>query len=390
MNPPPSHSTCSAQRPGRLLLRVSVVLSLAWLVACSEGPAQPAAVAPASAGQRFAAVADVLPMPAQPAFETHELSWRDEARSRDVAARLYLPAAAVGAVDPAGDGARPAADPVPLVVFSHGIGGSRAGYTYLGQYWAAHGYAVLHVQHAGSDRELWFGNPLTLVSRLQTAAREEEAVHRVRDLSFALDHLLAGPFAARLDPSRIAAAGHSYGANTVMLAAGAQVQRGTQVLALRDARIRAAVILSAPPFYGEPDLAAILRPVSVPTLHITATADDIRIPGYYSGYADREAVYEAMSASERALVVFRDGSHSVFTDRLGTGGAALNPRIKAATRELALAFLDARLRGVAGSVGAAAERHVDLLARLDERHAACDAACPVTHLPVADRTAARP
>ena len=39
------------------------------------------------------------------------------------------------------------------------------------------------------------------------------------------------------------------------------------------------------------------------------------------------------------LAVFKDGSHSIFTDRMGTGGVALNPQVKVATRQLALAFL---------------------------------------------------
>jgi hypothetical protein len=37
---------------------------------------------------------------------------------------------------------------------------------------------------------------------------------------------------------------------------------------------------------------------------------------------------------------FKDGSHSIFTDRTGTGGLNLNPQVKIATRQLALAFLD--------------------------------------------------
>jgi hypothetical protein len=52
-----------------------------------------------------------------------------------------------------------AATALPLVVFSHGIGGSRQGYSYLGRHWASQGYASLHLQHVGSDRNLWFGNP---------------------------------------------------------------------------------------------------------------------------------------------------------------------------------------------------------------------------------------
>lgn len=339
---------------------LALIAAAALVTACADAPqgnASRAAPSPSPLlANRFAQVADVLPMPAAGDFETHYLAWTDPARSREVLAKLYLPAAESGQ-----------RGPVPLVVFSHGIGGSREGYTYLGKYFASHGYASLHVQHVGSDRQLWFGNPLTLLSRLQAAAREEEALNRVRDLSFALDQVLGGPLAAQLDARRIVAAGHSYGANTVMLASGAQVRRDGVALDLRDARIRAAVIISAPPFHGEPDLAAILSPLRVPTLHITATADDIRIPGYSSGLREREAVFDATGGHAKSLVVFRDGSHSIFTDRLGTGGVELNPRVKAATREAALAFLDEQLRGGQTALQDWRGRHGDLIARFEHR-----------------------
>lgn len=284
-----------------------------------------------------------------------DFDWFDTARGRAVPVRLYLPA------EPAAGAA--AAAPLPLVVFSHGIGGSRRGYSYLGRHWAAQGCASLHLQHVGSDRTLWTGNPLFLAGRLQAAAQESEATARVRDLSFALDQLLAGPLAARLDANRIVAAGHSYGANTTLLAAGAQVQRGGQPLQLRDPRIKAAIVISAPPFYGEAAPAQVLGAIGVPSLHITATEDVIRVPGYYSPAEDRVAVFEATGGPAKALAVFAGGSHSIFTDRAGTGGALLNPQVKAATQALSTAFLRSVFDGDAGALRLAGQRFGALLSR---------------------------
>ena len=193
-------------------------------------------------------------------------------------------------------------------------------------------------------------------------------MNRARDVSFALDQVLAGELAARIDPQRIAAAGHSYGANTTLLAAGAQVVREGRAMDFADARIRAAVVISAPPFYGEADPQAILQHVRVPTLHITSTADDIRIPGYYSGADDRAVVYASTGSARKALAVFRDGSHSMFTDRLGTGGAQLNPQVKAATRELALDFLRSVFDDRPGGFEPLASRHQALLQRFEHRY----------------------
>jgi len=307
----------------------------------------------AAALTAFAALGAARGLCAQeaPAFEALEFDWLDAARQRPVPVRLYLPHAATPE------------QPAPLVVFSHGIGGSRRGYSWLGQHLAAHGVASLHPQHVGSDRALWRGDLFSIVSRLQDAAQADEALARVHDLRFALDTLLDSALAPRLDARRMAAAGHSYGANTTLLASGARVQAAGQTLALADARLRAAIVMSAPPFYGQADLRPILAGVTLPTLHVTATEDVIRIPGYHSGFEDRLAVFEATASARKWLAVFEGGSHSIFTDRTGTGGAQRNPRVKQATRELVLAFLSQVWDGQGAALAQWPERHAELLAR---------------------------
>lgn len=298
------------------------------------------------------ALAPAFPLQArEPAFGVLDLDWADGRRQRPVPVRLYLPEGGA---------------PVPLVVFSHGLGGSRRGYRYLGEYFAGHGVASLHLQHVGSDRQLWGGNPLAMLGRLQAAAQEGEAMARVQDLRFALDTLLAGDLAPRIDASRIVAAGHSYGANTTLLACGARVQREGRPMDLLDPRLRAAIVISAPPFYGQVDAAKILHNVTVPSLHVTCTEDIIRIPGYFSDAHDRVAVFDATGSTHKWLAVFEGGSHSVFTDRSGTGGAALNPQVKAATRELALAFVRGVLDGDAEALAEWPRRHAGMLARFSE------------------------
>ena len=281
-------------------------------------------------------------------FETLDLDWADARRQRPVPVRLYLPQTR---------------EPLPLVVFSHGIGGSRRGYSWLGQHFARHGIAGLHLQHVGSDRDLWTGSLFSVIGRLQGAAQDAEAMARAQDLRFALDTLLTGELAPRFDASRIVAAGHSYGANTALLASGAREEREGRVVALRDERVRAAIVISAPPFYGEAEPRRILQAVTVPSLHVTCTEDIIRIPGYYSGAEDRVAVFDATGSTRKWLAVFAGGSHSMFTDRGGSGGATLNPQVKEATRALALAFLQTVFDGDDAGLRLWPQRHAAILAR---------------------------
>lgn len=290
-----------------------------------------------------ALAAAALPLRADEAFDTLDLDWLDESRQRAVPVRLYRPRQT---------------GPWPLVVFSHGIGGSRLGYAYLGRHFAAHGVASLHLQHVGSDRSLWGGNVFSLVGRLQAAAQDSEAIARARDLGFALDRLLDGPLGEPVDRTRIVAAGHSYGANTALLAAGATVQRGGGAVALRDPRVAAAIAISAPPFYGETDLKPILGGIALPSLHVTTTEDVIRIPGYYSAAEDRLAVFDAIGSRDKCLAQFNQGRHSTF---VGRGGEA-DP-VVVATRELALAFVQRSFGLPGGDLAGWRQRHQGIVAR---------------------------
>ena len=139
--------------------------------------------------------------------------------------------------------------------------------------------------------------------------------------------------------------------------------RQGRVVTCQDERFSAGIVISAPPFYGESDLTAVLGHVSVPTVHITATEDVIEIPGYRSGAADRLQVFDAIGDPRKLLAVFQAGSHSIFTDRMNTGGQELNPKVKAATRELSLAYLRLVLDGDGAPLRDWQGRHAALLAR---------------------------
>ena len=352
-----------ACRPGRRPRAWALVRALIGALGLAAGlcSAQPV---PAAAAAAASAVAPVAMAQAQaqapaaaptadaaPAFSVQEFDWQDSRRNRAVPVRLYWPAVAS------------AGRPVPLIVFSHGIGGTRRGYSYLGQFWASQGYASLHLQHVGSDRAIWTGNVFSTFGRLQAAAQEDEALARVQDLRFALDQMLAGPMAPQIDTSRLIAAGHSYGANTTLLAVGARVERDGRPLDLRDARLKAAIVISAPPFYGEASAERILGAIEVPSLHITATDDIIRVPGYFSPASDRLAVYEATGGQGKALAVFEGGSHNIFSDRGYSGGAGLNAQVKAATQALSMAFFGQVFEGDAQGLGVWRQRFGGLLSR---------------------------
>ena len=257
----------------------------------------------------------------------------DVNRQRLVPSRLYMP-----------EGASPE-QPVPLIVFSHGLGGSRKGYSYLGRYWAGEGIASLHPQHVGSDNALWQGNPFELLSRLRSAVHDNEALARVHDLRFALDQVLESEQGLSIDVSQIGVAGHSYGANTAMLISGAKVITvDPKIVVVRDPRIQSALLISAPPLIAQGPMEDVLGPISIPTLHVTSLQDTINLPGYQSTVKDRLVIFDAMGKSPKTLVVFNAGGHSIFTDRITGSGPETSFSIKNATQELSTIFFKHTLK----------------------------------------------
>jgi predicted dienelactone hydrolase len=99
----------------------------------------------------------------------------------------------------------------PLVVLSHGTGGSAVQMMWLGHYLAARGYIVAAVNHHGN----------TAAERQYVAQGFLLYWERARDLSAVLDKLLADPlFGPRIDRKRVGAAGFSLGGYTVITIAG--------------------------------------------------------------------------------------------------------------------------------------------------------------------------
>jgi predicted dienelactone hydrolase len=98
----------------------------------------------------------------------------------------------------------------PLIVLSHGIGGSSSMMAWLGATLASHGYIAAAVNHPGNNSLEDYTIPGAILWG-----------ERAADLSTVLDQMLAdSTFGPRIDPKRIGAAGFSLGGLTVIEIAG--------------------------------------------------------------------------------------------------------------------------------------------------------------------------
>lgn len=231
-----------------------------------------------------------------------------------------------------------------MVLFSHGLGGTRLAGKVWGEHWASHGYLSIHLQHPGSD---------AAVAKAAVRGEGRDAVagaltprafaERVQDVRFVLDLIERAPVrihraAARADPKRIGMSGHSYGARTTLALAGERVPFAAGEHA--DARVVAAIAFSPyapPPPESWPRRFGAIR---MPVLSVTGT-EDRDVVGGNSAEVRREP-FRHMPPGGKYLLVLGGADHMTFNghDRGGAvDDAAIHARVKAYT----LAFWHAHL-----------------------------------------------
>jgi predicted dienelactone hydrolase len=260
------------------------------------------------------------PAPGTVANET----WTDASRQRSLPVRVRWPSAAIPG--PAGG--------CPVLLFSHGLGGTRAGGSVWGQAWAAAGFVVVHLQHPGSDLDAVRAVASSFSDRqgLRRAAGPQQLLARLQDVIFALDEIGrrnaagTGPWTA-VRPDRAGMSGHSFGAHTTLGIAG---QRYPGHPGLQEPRLAAFIAFSPSPPAGGDARQAFDRIVD-PMLCVTGTRDD-PVLGTNATAARRIGMWDDLPAGHKAQLVLQDADHMTFAGQTGQAVEIL-PRVDI-TRQL--------------------------------------------------------
>lgn len=139
----------------------------------------------------------------------------------------------------------------PVIIFSHGAGGSKDGYRYLINYWVAKGFVCIQPSHADaitntSNKEQLFQSLMSILKTLPTDYAGW--ANRVADIKLILTSLpsIQSSIPAVMDTSHVGLGGHSYGAFTSMLIGGATVPKiaSAKVKNPYDGRVAAILLLS--------------------------------------------------------------------------------------------------------------------------------------------------
>jgi len=221
----------------------------------------------------------------------------DAPRGRRIGVRIRWPAVA---------------QPSPLILYSPGLGsGLSNGQAWCGA-WQRAGFLVMTLSHPHTNESLWDTRESSFSKNMARALDAKQYPARVADCCHLLDLALRDAGLSKwIDPRRIGAAGHSYGALTVQALVG---QAGASQ---RDGRIRAAIALS--PGAVSRESAARMKAVNLPFLSVTGSHDGrvdfidgsqrirLGVP-----VAQRHWVHEALPAGQRFLVALHLADHMSF------------------------------------------------------------------------------
>lgn len=242
----------------------------------------------------FAISAFIALAPAARAQTLCETTWIDAARgNREVPVRIRMPSGTKSA---------------PVILFSHGLGGSLDAGTDWVEAWRAVGFITVNIQHHGSDDAIWRGTARPMQG-LRGAMNAEQLKARADDVHFVLDRIARGGRAGscnlgRADMTRVGMSGHSFGAQTTLAISGARYG-GQAVMA--DPRIKASIAFSPQPAKGQSDQVAF-GAIRIPFFTVTGTKDSMVLLSGVTA-ADRLRPYDAMPPGAKYLLVIDGANH---------------------------------------------------------------------------------
>lgn len=267
--------------------------------------------------------------------------------SRDIPIKVRYPIGASG--------------PLPLVVFSHGMGGSSTAFPELSDHLASYGYVVILPTHSDSvklrrekgedaGREI-LGNPAAYVRNVKPFERVDD-VKRILDAIPTIEQKIFAEGKATISRDAIAMAGHSAGAMTTQIAFG--VKARTRILggvqSVADPRIKAAVVISGQGLKTRLFTKDSWSDLDKPMLVITGSLDTAKAGNDTPESRRHPFEYAPASAGEphTYLLWIEGATHGSYQSKSAATLLGEKPEdpamVAAATSSVTLAFLDAYVK----------------------------------------------
>jgi len=269
--------------------------------------------------------------------EVEDLVLHDGKRDKDLHVRIFYPQTE---------------GKFPVVVFSHGAGGSQNCCDGLTRHWASYGYVTIQPTHDDSavQRRNQGEENIRFLQAVRDALKKPALWEsRPLDISYVLDALpLLGKrvpgLLGKIDADRIGAGGHSMGSYTTEAIAGALVDLpGQPGRNFADPRVKAALCLSpqGPGQFGLNDHS--FDRISLPYMGMTGSLDSL---GPVASPAWHKTPFERSQPGDKYHLFIEGANHMSFIAprTLAPGRAEQGRNIFDYTNSASLAFWDAYLK----------------------------------------------
>lgn len=200
----------------------------------------------------------------------------------------------------------------PVIVLSHGMGGSKDVGAPLANSWASNGYIVLAPTHldsfeymsADQRRQYLAGQSAEFVKHFRSRPEDVTAmIDKIAEIE-RQEPALKG----RMDLTRLGMAGHSFGAHTTMLIAGTELG-GLRRMSFADKRFKCALMLS-PQGIGGGLTKESWKPVTMPMMVISGTEDKSMMDRDVTPES-RQDPYKYSSSKDKFLVWIEGANHGL-------------------------------------------------------------------------------
>lgn len=279
-----------------------------------------------------------------------DVKLRDEARQKDLPLRILAP--------------KPTAElpgPFPLILFSHGLGGSREAFPDLTHHWCSHGYIVIlptHIDSIQQRREA--GEDLSHLRRdIRNLEKDSDPMDRIEDIRFILASLddlsdKVGPLKSAdgkplIDRERIGMSGHSAGAFTTQMVYGVKLKALARYRSFAIDDFDAAILISGQGTNRRALTKESWADIRKPMMVITGSKDTARIGSETP--ETRQDPYRYAPPGDKFLLFIEGATHSSYSGE--KPAMRLDPEqpdaeslhmIGDATASATLAFWDAYLK----------------------------------------------